>query len=387
MADKTAIGWTEATWNPTTGCDQVSAGCDNCYALKMAGRLKLMGSPKYQHGGDPRTSGPGFGVTVHPSTLDQPVRWTRPRFIFVNSMSDLLHARVPVSFVTQVWGVMAQTSRHTCQVLTKRPERLTRVLAKVHQALGLEEPLPNVWVGTSIEMNEHVRRADHLRAAPAAIRFLSLEPLLGPLPSLDLTGIDWAIAGGESGPDFRPIELDWVRGIRDRCIQLGIPFFFKQIGGITPKAGGRELDGRTWDELPTGKDDPNDSRHGLPVSPCASSAGFSIQRKPIALMDRSWAPETIERVTGIPAADTTLTQILRRSFTPELAERVVTAYGPHWGQVPPRARARTQALRCGCPPLLSDDGDLIDLPDGDAERGWKRSGRTTGRSADSGAAS
>jgi protein gp37 len=253
MADKTAIGWTEATWNPTTGCDRVSAGCDNCYALKMAGRLKLMGSGKYQRDGDPRTSGPGFGLTVHPSALGQPIRWTRPRFIFVNSMSDLLHARAPVSFVTDVWGVMAQTPRHTYQVLTKRPERLARVLAQVHQALGLEEPLPNVWVGTSIELDEHVRRADHLRAAPAAIRFLSLEPLLGPLPSLDLTGIDWVIAGGESGPDSRPVELDWIRDIRDRCIQLGIPYFFKQVGGVTPKAGGRELDGRTWDEFPAGK--------------------------------------------------------------------------------------------------------------------------------------
>jgi protein gp37 len=262
MADKTAIGWTEATWNPTTGCDRVSAGCDHCYALKMAGRLKLMGSRKYQHDGDPRTSGPGFGVTVHPSALTQPLRWTRPRFIFVNSMSDLLHARVPVSFVIQVWGVMAQTPRHTYQVLTKRPERLARVLGQVHQALGLEEPLPNVWVGTSIELDVHVRRADHLRAAPSAIRFLSLEPLLGPLQSLDLTGIDWVIAGGESGAEFRAVELDWIRNIRDRCIQRGVPFFLKQVGGITPNAGGRKLDGRTWDEFPARKDDSDDSWYG-----------------------------------------------------------------------------------------------------------------------------
>jgi protein gp37 len=253
MADKTAIGWTEATWNPTTGCDRVSAGCDHCYALTLAGRLKLMGSPKYQHDGDPRTSGPGFGLTIHPSALSQPIRWTRPRLIFVNSMSDLLHARVPASFVADVWRVMAQTPRHTYQVLTKRPERLPRVLARVHETLGLAEPLPNAWVGTSIELDQHARRADHLRAAPAAIRFLSLEPLLGPLPSLDLTSIDWVIAGGESGPDFRPLDLDWVRDIRDRCTQLGIPFFFKQVGGITPKAGGRELDGRTWDQFPDRK--------------------------------------------------------------------------------------------------------------------------------------
>jgi protein gp37 len=250
MADKTAIGWTEATWNPTTGCDRISAGCDHCYALTMAGRLKLMGSPKYQVDGDPRTSGPGFGLAVHPAALEQPIRWTRPRFIFVNSMSDLLHARVPVSFVTSVWVVMAETPRHTYQVLTKRSPRLPRVLTQVYESLGLDEPLANVWVGTSIELDEHAGRADDLRAAPAAIRFLSLEPLLGPLPSLDLTGIDWVIVGGESGQGHRPIDLDWVRDIRDRCCEAGIPFFFKQVGGITPKAGGRLLDGRTWDAFP-----------------------------------------------------------------------------------------------------------------------------------------
>jgi len=174
---------------------------------------------------------------------------------------------VPVSFVTDAWRVMAEAHWHTYQVLTKRPERLARVLARVHMSLGLQEPLPNVWVGTSIELDEHTQRADHLRAEPAAVRFLSLEPLLGPLPSLDLTGIDWVIAGGESGPDYRPLSLDWVRDIRDRCIQLGIPLFFKQVGGLTPQAGGRELDGRTWDEMPPGKLAACPRRRGRPDGP------------------------------------------------------------------------------------------------------------------------
>jgi protein gp37 len=253
MADKTAIGWTQATWNPTTGCDRISAGCDHCYALTLAKRLKGMGSSKYQTDGNPVTSGPGFGVTVHPGALDQPIRWTRPRLIFVNSMSDLFHARIPADFVVRVFGVMAATPRHTYQVLTKRSPRLPRVLTQVYEILGLSEPLSNVWLGTSIELDEHASRADDLRAAPAAVRFLSLEPLLGPLPSLDLTGVDWVIAGGESGPEFRPVDLDWVRAIRDRCGGRGIPFFYKQRGGVTPKAGGRELDGRTWDEFPGGR--------------------------------------------------------------------------------------------------------------------------------------
>jgi protein gp37 len=251
MADHSGIEWTTATWNPTTGCDRVSEGCDNCYALMLARRLKAMGLSKYQEDGDPRTSGPGFGLTVHPETLEIPLRWQAPRLVFVNSMSDLFHARVSIKFTARVWAVMAQTPQHTYQVLTKRPERLSRVLASTQQELQLPQwPLPNVWLGTSIESDDRVRRADHLRAAPAKTRFLSLEPLLGPLPGLDLTGIDWVIVGGESGPGRRPVNPQWVRDLRDRAVEQGVPFFFKQWGGRTPKAGGRELDGRIWNEFP-----------------------------------------------------------------------------------------------------------------------------------------
>jgi protein gp37 len=251
MSDSSPIEWTGATWNPTTGCDRVSAGCDHCYALTLARRLKAMGQPKYQNDGDPRTSGPGFGITAHPAALGIPLRWRRPRMIFVNSMSDLFHARIGAAFAAQVWAVMAATPQHSYQILTKRPERLARVLGSIQNNLDLPRwPLPNVWLGTSIESDEHVGRADHLRAAPAATRFLSIEPMLGPLPSLDLYGIDWVIVGGESGPGYRPLDLDWVRQIRDSCLQLGVPLFFKQVGGRTPKVGGRELDGRTWDQMP-----------------------------------------------------------------------------------------------------------------------------------------
>src|SRR6185312_14027182 len=218
MSTNSTIEWTETTWNPTTGCDRISPGCDNCYALALAQRLKAMGQPKYQNDGDPRTSGPGFGLTTHPSALQVPLHWREPRLVFVNSMSDLFHARVDTGFVARVWAVMAQTPQHTYQVLTKRPERLSRVLASAQQELQLPQwPLPNVWLGTSIESDDRVRRADHLRAAPARTRFLSLEPLLGPLPRLDLTGIDWVIVGGESGPGRRPVNPQWVRDLRDRA--------------------------------------------------------------------------------------------------------------------------------------------------------------------------
>ena len=299
----TAIEWTDETWNPVTGCDRVSPGCDNCYALTLAKRLKAMGQPKYQRDGDPRTSGPGFRLTVHPEELDRPLRWRRPRRVFVNSMSDLFHRDVPDAFIAQVFSVMARAQQHTFQVLTKRPRRMVDLLGSVDaggqalledlwdegEARGLYEapwPLPNVWLGTSIESDRYTFRADALRATPAAVRFLSLEPLLGPLPSLDLTGIDWVIVGGESGPGARPMHPDWVRDIRDRCVDAGVAFFFKQWGNYRPlldyltdgggcpvpmvelptpdgsrrgemarvgkKAAGRELDGRTWDDMPGG---------------------------------------------------------------------------------------------------------------------------------------
>jgi protein gp37 len=245
MAGTSSIEWTEATWNPVTGCDRVSAGCDHCYALTLAKRLKAMGNPRYQADGRPETSGPGFGVTLHPDALEVPERWRRPRVIFVNSMSDLFHPRVPDSFIGEVFAVMARCPQHTFQVLTKRPKRMAALVGRVQP-----DPLPNVWLGTSIEAEEVLERADQLRRTPAAIRFLSLEPLLGPLPGLDLEGVHWVITGGESGPRARPIEPEWVTEIRDCCLDAGVAFFHKQWGGRTPKAGGRTVDGRTWDQMP-----------------------------------------------------------------------------------------------------------------------------------------
>lgn len=243
VADHSGIEWTEATWNPTTGCDRISAGCDNCYALTLAKRLKAMGSAKYQQDGDPRTSGPGFGVAVHSDALDVPLRWRQPRVVFVNSMSDLFHARVPTSFIRQVFAVMAATPQHTYQILTKRAARLAKVAHLVDWPA-------NVWMGVSVEDAGQLARVNHLRRVPAAVRFLSAEPLIGPLTGVDLTGIGWVIAGGESGANARPMAADWARSLRDDCVAGEVAFFFKQWGGRTPKAGGRVLDGRTWDEMP-----------------------------------------------------------------------------------------------------------------------------------------
>jgi protein gp37 len=241
VADGSSIEWTQATWNPTTGCDKVSAGCDNCYALTLAKRLKAMGADKYQHDGDPRTSGPGFGLTIHPDALRLPYTWRTPRLVFVNSMSDLFHARVPIGFIRQVLQVMQDTPQHTYQVLTKRSRRLRR--------LDLGWP-PNLWIGVSVENAQVLGRVDDLRQVPAAVRFLSCEPLLGPLDGINLDGIHWVIAGGESGPHARPMDPQWAADLRDVCQQARVPFFFKQWGGRTPKAGGRLLDGRTYDEMP-----------------------------------------------------------------------------------------------------------------------------------------
>lgn len=255
----TKIEWTERTWNPVTGCDRTSPGCDNCYALTMAGRLKAMGQPKYQVDGDPRTSGPGFGVTCHPDELDRPAKWRNPSTVFVNSMSDLFHKDVPLDFILDVWRAMARCPQHTFQVLTKRPRRAQKILSHLNWAyetnegeptqpyllasfddfaerceLGehdgcCEDELLNVWLGTSIESDRYTFRADHLRETPAAVRFVSLEPLLGPLPSLDLTNIDWAIVGCESGKGTRPMDLGWARDIRDQCADTGTKLFVKQL--------------------------------------------------------------------------------------------------------------------------------------------------------------
>lgn len=375
MADQTGIEWTDATWNPTTGCDKVSAGCDNCYALTLAGRLKAMGSAHYQTDGDPRTSGPGFGVAVHPDALTLPLRWRRPRLVFVNSMSDLFHPRVPDEFIARVFAVMAATPQHTYQILTKRPARMRSFLrdeCKCHPAgahllsamswaatqhnpehvPGLTiaavaagsrgytfgRPLQNVWLGVSVENQEQAdRRIPALLDTPAAVRWVSAEPLLGPVdlgigdphrghesddvhghphPRICLTcspdedhevvffrrepgghGIDWVVAGGESGARARPMHPDWPRSLRDQCVQAGVPFLFKQHGAWTAvddsgpegwrarrgtdwevrrdgyawplaqphgaedgteatvrrvgkHAAGRVLDGRTWDQYP-----------------------------------------------------------------------------------------------------------------------------------------
>ncbi len=244
MAVHSSIEWTEATWNPTTGCDRVSVGCDNCYALTLAKRLKAMGNAKYQADGDPRTSGPGFGVVVHADALDLPRSWRKPRVVFVNSMSDLFHARVPTPFIKDVFQVMAETPQHTYQLLTKRPTRLARLADHL--------PWPsNVWMGVTVENEQTRSRLEDLRKVPAAVRFVSAEPLLEALPELNLEGIDWLIAGGESGKGHRPVEYSWLEDLRDQCVTAGTAFFFKQWGGHRPKAGGRELDGRTWDEMPT----------------------------------------------------------------------------------------------------------------------------------------
>jgi protein gp37 len=243
MADRSTIEWTEATWNPTTGCDRVSAGCDHCYALTLAKRLKAMGNPKYQNDGDSRSSGPGFGVTCHPQALSVPERWNQPRLVFVNSMSDLFHARIPAAFVRQVFDVMGRTPHHRYQVLTKRPQRAVRMSDSLVWA-------PNIWMGVTVENEDSRRRLDDLRGLPAAVRFVSAEPLLGPLPNLNLCGVDWLIAGGESGTGHRPVREEWVTDLRDQCLRAGTAFFFKQWGGPRPKSHGRVLDGRTWDEMP-----------------------------------------------------------------------------------------------------------------------------------------
>ncbi|MFP4500942.1 MAG: DUF5131 family protein [Candidatus Hydrogenedentota bacterium] len=229
-----SIEWTESTWNPLTGCTKISPGCKYCYAERMAKRLKAMGSPNYRD---------GFALRMHPHALGLPLQWKKPQTIFVNSMSDLFHKDVPVDYIQQVFDVMRQAHWHRFQVLTKRADRL----AEVASAL----PWPaNVWMGVSVENADYLPRIDHLRSVPAAVRFLSLEPLLGPLPGMNLAGMDWAIVGGESGPKSRVMAPDWVRDIRDQCLAARVPFFFKQWGGRNKKKAGRLLDGRTWDEMP-----------------------------------------------------------------------------------------------------------------------------------------
>jgi protein gp37 len=234
MALHSTIEWTDASWNPVTGCTQVSPGCDHCYALAFAERFRGVSGHPYEQ---------GFDLRLWPQRLDLPLRWKKPRRIFVNSMSDLFHKDVPDEFVRRVFDTMVRADQHTYQILTKRPQRLARL------SRSLPWP-PHIWIGVSVESNAYAWRADYLRRVPAAVRFISAEPLLGPLDELNLEGLHWVITGGESGSGHRRCNPDWVRDVRDRCVADGIAYFHKQWGGRTPKAGGRMLDGRTWDELP-----------------------------------------------------------------------------------------------------------------------------------------
>ena len=234
MALRSGIEWTQSTWNPVTGCTKVSEGCRHCYAERMARRLQAMGQPNYCN---------GFRLTCHPELLDLPLRWKKPQMVFVNSMSDLFHADVPLDFIQRVFATMRQAEQHIFQVLTKRAPRLV----ELSHLLGWTE---NIWMGVTVESAACKDRVDDLRSTSALVKFLSMEPLLDDMGDLDLTGLDWVIVGGESGPGARPIQREWVRGIRDQCLAQHVPFFFKQWGGFNKKKAGRVLDGRTWDQMP-----------------------------------------------------------------------------------------------------------------------------------------
>jgi protein gp37 len=236
MALGSGIEWTESTWNPVTGCDKISPGCKHCYAERMAERLQAMGQANYRN---------GFELTLQPKMLELPLGWKKPQTIFVNSMSDLFHDDVPVDYIKRVFDVMARAHWHRFQVLTKRAERLAELAPELSWTA-------NVWMGVSVENADYLWRIDHLRETSAAVKFLSLEPLLGPLSTLNLRGIDWVIVGGESGFHARPMNEAWVVEIRQQCRHARVPFFFKQWGGVNKKRAGRLLDGRTWDEMPAG---------------------------------------------------------------------------------------------------------------------------------------
>ena len=238
MADGSSIEWTDATWNPVTGCTKIGPGCDHCYAERFAERFRGVPGHPFEH---------GFDLILRPERLGQPVKWTRPRMIFVNSMSDLFHKNVPVEFVDQVFESMEQAHWHTFQVLSKRS---TRMRNYVNRRYADDRAPAHIWLGTSIEDAQRLTRINHIRDMAATTRFLSLEPLLGPLGKFDLTGIHWVIAGGESGPGHRPLNPEWVRDIRDQCKKARVPFFFKQWGGFRPKAGGRTLDKKEWSQYP-----------------------------------------------------------------------------------------------------------------------------------------
>lgn len=245
MGDKSRIEWTEATWNPVAGCSVISPGCKNCYAMRMADRLAAMGQSKYV--GLTRRSGGrakwNSNINIDERSLMIPYNWRHGRMIFVNSMADLFHEGVPVDFIKRVFSVMHDCPQHVFQVLTKRSARLRDLSPEL-------DWVPNIWMGVSVEDVDFVYRIDHLRSSGAAVKFISFEPLLSDLGEIDLAGMNWAIAGGESGPGARPMHPDWVRSIRDQCIRSGVAFYFKQWGGVSKKRAGRHLDGRTWDEYP-----------------------------------------------------------------------------------------------------------------------------------------
>ncbi len=234
MATNSHIEWTDATWNPVTGCTKISPGCKHCYAERLAKRLKVMGQLNYRN---------GFKVTLQPQMLELPLQWKSPKRIFVNSMSDLFHEGVPTAYIKQVFNVMHRADWHQYQVLTKRSDRVKELSKQLNWA-------PQIWLGVSVENEKYAHRINDLRKTGAHVKFLSLEPLLGPLRKLKLRGIDWAIVGGESGPGARPINPEWVTEIRDQCVSAGVPFFFKQWGGVHKKKTGRTLEGRTWDQMP-----------------------------------------------------------------------------------------------------------------------------------------
>ncbi|MCA3271342.1 MAG: phage Gp37/Gp68 family protein [Roseomonas sp.] len=238
MADGSAIEWTDATWNPVTGCTKITAGCENCYAARFSERFRGVTGHPFER---------GFDLTLRPDRISQPLAWRKPRMIFVNSMSDLFHKEIPREFIDRVFDTMEAASWHVFQVLTKRSTLMRDYLR--HRYGDFKAP-PHIWLGVSVENGAATKRIKHLQQSPASIRFLSIEPLIGPVGTMDLAGIHWVIAGGESGPNARPMDIDWARDIRDQCARPGVAFFFKQWGGIRPKSGGRALDGREWNELP-----------------------------------------------------------------------------------------------------------------------------------------
>lgn len=234
MSSISSIEWTDATWNPVTGCNQISSGCKNCYAKTLSHRLKAMGVENYSN---------GFELSLQPHMLERPARWKKPKRVFVNSMSDLFHEKVPDAYIQKVFKVMNENPKHTFQVLTKRSERLKKISSQLNWS-------ENIWMGVSVESSSFLQRADDLKQSGAAVKFLSVEPLLSSLGDIKLEDIDWVIVGGESGPGARPLDPDWVREIRDQCISTNTAFFFKQWGGVKKRKAGRLLDGRTWDQFP-----------------------------------------------------------------------------------------------------------------------------------------